>query len=100
VAYGNNHNNAERSLVAGYDNGDLKEFCLRKNELIFETNLKNGVCGVQYDRKDIIRNKFVATTLEGKFNVFDLRTNHPESGYASLTEQAFKATVWGVSHLP
>lgn len=54
-------------IVSGYDNGDLKFFDLRKNELIWETNLKNGVVGLEFDRRDIIMNKLVTTTLEGKF---------------------------------
>ena len=45
-------------------------------------------------------NKLVATTLEGKYHIFDLRTLHPESGYAELKESAFKATIWGVKHMP
>lgn len=45
-------------------------------------------------------NKLVATTLEGKFHVFDLRTLNSTSGYACLNDSAFKATIWGVSHLP
>ena len=32
-------------------------------------------------------NKMVATTLEAKFHVFDLRTHHPQNGFASLTEK-------------
>lgn len=42
------------------------------------------MCGLEFDRKDIMMNKLVATTLESKIHVYDLRTNHPESGYASL----------------
>ena len=40
----------------------------------WETNLKNGICHLEFDRKDIMMNKIVATTLESKFHVFDLRT--------------------------
>lgn len=45
-------------------------------------------------------NKLVATCLEGKFTVFDMRTFNPTEGYASLTDLAAKATIWGVKHLP
>jgi hypothetical protein len=44
----------------------------------WETNVKNGVCGVQFDRRDIQMNKFVATCLEAQFNVFEARTQHPK----------------------
>ncbi len=52
-------------IAAGYDNGDLKLFDLKTNQLNWEVNLKNGICGLEFDRKDIIMNKIVATTLEG-----------------------------------
>lgn len=74
VSFGNSYNLDERTIVAGYDNGDVKIFDLNKNELLWDTNLSNGVCGVEFDRKDIIMNKLIATTLEGKFHVFDMRT--------------------------
>lgn len=43
VAFGNSFNDAERIVVAGYDNGDLKMFDLRTMSLRWECNLKNGV---------------------------------------------------------
>lgn len=98
--FGNSYNNDERVLAAGYDNGDLKFFDLKMNQLLWDSNLKNGVVGLEFDRKDIIMNKLVATTLEGKFHVHDMRTLHPETGYAYLQEKAFGATIWGVKHLP
>jgi len=100
VGFGNSYNEEERCLAAGYDNGDVKLFDLRQNMLVWDTNVKNGVCGVEFDRKDIMMNKLVATTLEGRFHVYDLRTHHPEEGYAGLNEQPIKATIWGAKHLP
>jgi hypothetical protein len=47
-------------------------------QLRWETNVKNGVCGVQFDRRDIAMNKFVVTCLESQFHVFDARTQHPD----------------------
>lgn len=38
-------------------------------------------------RRDIEMNKLVATTLESRFTVYDMRTQHPESGFAHLTEK-------------
>lgn len=32
-------------------------------------------------------NKLVATTLESKFHIYDMRTQHPKQGFASLTEK-------------
>lgn len=97
---GNAYNQEERVVCAGYDNGDIKLFDLRNMSLRWETNIKNGVCSLEFDRKDISMNKLVATSLEGKFHVFDMRTQHPTKGFASVTEKAHKSTVWQVRHLP
>lgn len=100
VAFGHACNNQDRCLVAGYDNGDVKLFDLRTMKVRWETNVKNGVCSLQFDRKDINMNKLVATTLEGKIHVWDMRTQHPKKGFASLTEKTQGATIWQVKHLP
>ena len=101
VGFGNSYNDNERSIVAGYDNGDLKLFDLRKNSLVWDHNLLNGVCGLQFDRKDIKMNKLCVTTLEGKFHVFDMRTHHVESSYAVVNEKVKEgSTIWGAAHLP
>nr|XP_013814228.1 PREDICTED: WD repeat-containing protein 92 [Apteryx mantelli mantelli] len=100
VAFGNAYNQEERVVCAGYDNGDIKLFDLKNMSLRWETNIKNGVCSVEFDRKDVNMNKLVATSLEGKFHVFDMRTQHPTKGFASVSEKAHKSTVWQVRHLP
>lgn len=43
----------------------------------YETNVANGVTNIEFDRKDIEMNKMGITTLESKFRVFDMRTQHP-----------------------
>ena len=100
VAFGNAYNADERTVAAGYDNGDIKLFDLKKMSLRWETNVKNGVCDIQFDRRDILMNKLVATTLESKFFLWDMRTQHPGKGFAMLTEKAHCSTVWCVRHLP
>ena len=90
----------ERCVSAGYDNGDIKLFDLRTNTLRYETNVANGVTGVEFDRRDIEMNKFAVTTLESKFRVYDARTQHPTEGLAYLSEKAHKSTVWLARHLP
>ena len=82
VKFGNAYNAEERCVIAGYDNGDVKLFDLRMNCLKWDTNLGNGVCGLEFDRVDIPMNKLVVSTLESKFHIFDLRTYHPEMKYA------------------
>ncbi|KAL7877351.1 hypothetical protein SRHO_G00039940 [Serrasalmus rhombeus] len=100
VAFGHAFNDQDRCVCAGYDNGDVKLFDLRNMSVRWEKNIKNGVCSVEFDRKDISMNKLVATSLEGKFQVFDMRTQHPTKGFASVSEKAHKSTVWQVRHLP
>ena len=87
VAFGNSYNNEERIVVSGYDNGDLKMFDLRAMALRWETTLKYGVCGLEFDRRDIPMNKLVATTLQSRIYLFDLRTQHPKKGFAYLVEK-------------
>ncbi|XP_045480770.1 dynein axonemal assembly factor 10 [Harmonia axyridis] len=100
VAFGNSYNNEDRVLAAGYDNGDIKIFDLRNMKLRWSKHLKNGVVGIQFDRKDIKMNKLVATTLESKIYCFDVSTHHPKKGYAFITEKAHNSTIWSAKHLP
>ncbi|XP_023298728.2 dynein axonemal assembly factor 10 [Lucilia cuprina] len=113
VAIGDSYNNEERCVAAGYDNGDLKLFDLRQLSVRWETSLKNGICGIEFDRKDIPMNKMVVTTLEGGLLVYDMRTQHPSKGFTCLEERNAgrsvgsngvitgpKATVWCAKHLP
>lgn len=100
AVFANAYNAHERCVCSGYDNGDIKLFDLRNMSLKWETNVKNGVCCLDFDRKDIIMNKLVATTLESKIHVFDMRTQHPEKGFSYLTEKAHNSTVWLGKHLP
>lgn len=100
TAFGNSYNAEERCVALGYDNGDIKLFDLKMQKLTWETNLKNGICHLEFDRKDTQMNKLAAATLESKFSIFDLKTLHPELGYAALSEACHNSTLWGVKHLP
>lgn len=40
---GNAHNDTERALAVGYDNGDIKLFDLRTTSSLWETNMNSGV---------------------------------------------------------
>lgn len=102
VCFGNSFDDHERCVVAGYDNGDVKMFDLRNMSLTWETNVGNGVCGVEFDRGDIKMNKLVVAGLEAAFNVYDLRTQHAEKGFTCMTEKIkqLRSTIWTVRHLP
>ena len=72
-------------------------------DIIIGTSLINilyfQVCSLEFDRKDISMNKLVATSLEGKFHVFDMRTQHPTKGFASVSEKVkmreINTFLWG-----
>ena len=100
VAFGNSYNNDERSIMAGFDNGDIKLYDLRTNTIRWEDNCKNGITSIQFDRPDIEMNKIVVTTLESKFRCYDMRTQHSTEGFAYTSERAHRSTVWIAKHLP
>jgi WD40 repeat protein len=102
VAFGNSFDNNERCVAAGYDNGDVKVFDLRAGGAVrYETNVGNGVCSVEFDRREIPMNKLVAACLEGALHAWDARTQHPVHGLARASAVApTVATLWGVRHLP
>lgn len=105
VSFGGSYNDHERLISAGYDNGDVKVFDLRTNKMLWEINQKNGICGLEFDRKDIKPNKLVCTTLESSITVFDMKVKQTinkqnKQRYASLTKKGHGSTVWGCRHLP
>ena len=100
VTFGDAHSADDRCVAAGYDNGDVKLLDLVAGKIRWETNVSNGVCGVEFDRKDIAMNKLVITTLEARYRLYDMRTCHPVSGYSFLSQGAHGSTVWACRHLP
>lgn len=100
VSAGNAYTKEERTICAGFDNGDIKMFDLRMSKVFFETNVRNGVCSLEFDRRDIPLNKLTASTLEAKIHVFDLRTVDNEGKFAYTTATAHNSTVWCTRHLP
>ncbi len=100
VCFGNCANHADKVVVAGYDNGAVKMVDLRKNDIRWETNVKNGVCHVSFDRKDISMNKLSVACLQGDLVVYDMRTKNEKSGYAGLESKIGKCTIWGCQSMP
>jgi len=101
VAFGDSFNDEERCVAAGYDNGDLKLFDLRMGGNVrWETNCTNGVTSVEFDRADIEMNKLVVSTLESRFRIFDMRTQHPKHGFTHASVRAHRSTIWLARHLP
>ena len=65
-------------------------FDLRTMRVHWETNVGNGICGIEFDRKDVVMNKVSVSTLDSRVFVFDLRTRHPVKGYAFARQKAHK----------
>lgn len=65
----------------------------------WEANVKNGVCAVQFDRKDIEMNKFGVGCLEAQFHVFDARTQHPKKVNQDSGRAGGQSYVCSTQHL-
>jgi hypothetical protein len=100
VRMGNSHSADDRCVAAGYDNGDVKIFDLRTQQMLHEFNVANGVCDMEFDRQDIQMNKLVVSSLEGRVRCYDMRTLHPELGYAYVEDRVTTGTVWQSRSLP
>ena len=96
VAFGNCYNDSERMVSAGYDNGDVKMWDLRNMSLHWDTNVGNGVCGLEFDRRDIAMNKLAGVTLEGGLHVWDCS----HASMATTRAEVGQSTVWAGRHCP
>ncbi|PRP78373.1 serine C-palmitoyltransferase subunit [Planoprotostelium fungivorum] len=99
VSFGNS-TGGNRTIAAGFDNGDLKLFDMRNLCTSYATNLGKGICSIEFDRPDIDMNKMTVSTMNASFRVYDLRTQHPKEGYAHVQQNAHESTVWTARHSP
>ncbi|VTZ70597.1 WD repeat-containing protein 92, putative [Plasmodium chabaudi chabaudi] len=95
---GNYHENL--NICAGYDNGDVKFFDLKMVSIEHEVNVNNGVCSVNYDRKDTKKNKLICSTLEGNIYIFNLDVYSEGYGYSHSKDQVVSGTCWDTPFLP
>ncbi|KAG9321053.1 hypothetical protein KVV02_000383 [Mortierella alpina] len=92
-------------VVAGYDNGDVRALDLRMGKAIFETNVKHGVCAVEFDRRQGHVGSLIATTLEGTLHSFDLVTGELATA-DGVSEEVINvqsgddSTLWQARHIP
>ena len=62
---GDAFNAEERTVVAGYDNGDIKMFDLKKMAVRWETNIKNGVLSlILFDIILLFSNKIIISNMQ------------------------------------
>lgn len=100
VCAGNCWNDQERMIGAGYDNGDVKVWDLRNLQLYWDTNVGNGVCSLEWDRRDIKMNKLAAMTLEGGLHVWDCSVLGKDGKMAEVKNKVGSCTVWTGRHSP
>ena len=62
---------------------------MRNMSVTWSTNVKNGICGIEFDRRDIRMNKLVVSTLESHIRVFDLRTFNEDTGFAGMEHKVY-----------
>lgn len=98
VTFGNSYNSEERVVCAGYENGDIKLFDLKTMSLRWETHVPNGVCSLEFDRKESKMNRLLVTCLDSTFHVFSAVTNGTD--FSCLTEKKGNGTIWLGRHLP
>lgn len=102
---GNSTVHRRRVLAAGYDNGDLKLFDLRQMSPYLETNVKHGICSLDFGENEV-ESLVVASTANGDLHVRSLTDTVGD--FACGAEKAgtwqrktgHDSTVWRVSHLP
>jgi WD40 repeat protein len=100
VCFGDAYNSSDRCIVAGYDTGHIRMLDLRTVSMRWETKVNRGICHLSFDRQDIPMNKLHAACLEGYLYTFDMRTQHPESGFDSHAAKVCDSTLWGCHILP
>ncbi|KAF9193046.1 hypothetical protein BGZ51_004279 [Haplosporangium sp. Z 767] len=90
-------------VVVGYENGDVRAMDLRMGKAVFETNVKHGVCGVEFDKREGNARKLVATTLEGTMHSFDLMNGQFAEGVTEevvAVQSGDDSTLWQIRHIP
>lgn len=118
VAFGDAHKNDERCVCAGFDNGDIRVFDLRILRIRWESNVRNGVVGLETNNKYEPLHKLVATTTFGGLNMFDFSKGSSDQSTVSCISKidadelpniqqnhdrdckTTTPTIWCVRHLP
>ena len=102
VSFGGCFNRDERNLGIGYDNGDVKIYDLRMDKLLYGENFKNGICSIEFDKKNIPINKMAITTLDSKIYLFNLKNIEENNNLENqkLIDEVANTTIWGTKFLP
>lgn len=101
VSMGGTTGPQDRTVIAGFANGDVKLWDLRTSSVTWETNLRNGVVSLQLSDRTGPLKRMTAGCLQGQLVTFDLSDKPADKGYASHVQKVKdSATVWVVQHCP
>ncbi|KAF9207034.1 hypothetical protein BGZ49_001313 [Haplosporangium sp. Z 27] len=105
VALGGLTETDDMMIAAGYDNGDVRVMDIRMGKAVFETNVENGVCAIEFDKRQGKAGSLIATTLEGALHSFDLVHGQFAAGSETLHEvvavqSGDDSTLWQARHIP
>lgn len=78
-----------RVIAVGYENGDIKLFSVDTAQYIWESQLKGGICAIDFDKE-----RLCVSTLVGAQTI-DL-----ESGKMTDIVQPTDVTLWSIRHVP
>ena len=72
------------------------------DKLIYGENFKGGICSIEFDKKNIPINKMVASTLDSKIYLFDLKNleKNNNSRCEKLSDEIYNTTIWGTKFIP
>ena len=74
---------------------------LKTQQLIWNKNMSNGITDINFDRKNTKMNKLYVSTLESKFNVFNLECQNKNKQYSYLSQKMTNnSTIWKIKPLP
>jgi WD40 repeat protein len=101
VSMGGTTGPQDRTVIAGFDNGDVKLWDLRTSNVSWETNLRNGIVTLQLSHRNDSLKRLVCGCLSGQIVSFDLSDRVADKGYQSHSQKVKDtATVWVVQHCP
>mmetsp|Transcript_19023 Transcript_19023/g.24840 ORF Transcript_19023/g.24840 Transcript_19023/m.24840 type:complete len:346 (+) Transcript_19023:53-1090(+) len=101
VAFGNSFSDKERCIAAGFDNGDVKVFDLRKNSVLWEFNCERaGISGLEFKKKTEEMDILVATSCVSDVILCDLKEVPSENETKIVTLPHESMMTWSSHHLP
>lgn len=97
MVVGNAHSVDDRSVCAGYENGDISLFDLRKVSMLWNKNMpKTGICSVAFDSPEKPRGNIFWTGLNGAHGVLSTHQTTTQVGPVEAVPVKDKpaVTIW------